>query len=61
LLQTTAVILEHIKRNGEVTRSDVEKLLNISTSTSNRILRDMTHKGLIYQVGSGKKTKYKKG
>ncbi len=54
------VILEYINRNGEVSRSDVEKLLSISTSTSNRILRGMVDKGLIYQVGNGKRTKYKK-
>ncbi|MBQ4157785.1 MAG: putative DNA binding domain-containing protein [Clostridia bacterium] len=54
------VILDYVERNGEITRSDVEALLNISTSTSNRILRAMVHKGLIHQVGSGKNTKYKK-
>ena len=53
-------ILELIAQNGHVVRSDVDQLLDVSQTTASRILKRMVKEGLIYQVGSGKKTKYKK-
>ena len=53
-------ILELIDSAGYIVRSDVDKMLNISQSTSNRILKSMVAAGLIYQEGAGKKTKYRK-
>lgn len=53
-------ILELINSAGYIIRSDVDKMLNISQSTSNRILKRMISEGLIYQEGSGRTTKYRK-
>lgn len=53
-------ILNFIDITGYIVRSDVDKLLNISQSTANRILKSMVADGLIYQDGCGKNTKYKK-
>ena len=53
-------ILRFIEANGYITRSDVDTLLNVSQSTSSRILRKMAEKGLIRQEGNGKMTKYRK-
>lgn len=53
-------ILDLITKNGHVVRSDVDHLLDVSQTTASRILKRMVVKGLIYQDGSGRKTKYKK-
>jgi ATP-dependent DNA helicase RecG len=53
-------ILDLIAKNGHVVRSDVDQLLDVSQTTASRILKRMVVGGLIYQDGSGKKTKYKK-
>ena len=53
-------ILDLIAQNGHVVRSDVDQLLDVSQTTASRILKRMVKEGLIYQDGSGKKTKYKK-
>ena len=52
-------ILTFIKANGQITRSDIDKLLGVSQSTSSRILKNMVNEGLICQDGSGRNTKYK--
>lgn len=53
-------ILDFISTNGYIVRNDVDKLLNVSQSTANRILKRMVGAGLIYQNGNGKNTKYMK-
>ncbi len=53
-------ILDLIAQNGHVVRSDVDQLLDVSQTTASRILKRMVAEGLIYQDGSGRKTKYKK-
>ena len=53
-------ILDLIAHNGHVVRSDVDQLLDVSQTTASRILKRMVAEGLIYQDGSGRKTKYKK-
>lgn len=54
------MILGFIASNGHIVRSDVDTLLDVSPSTANRILKRMVADGLLYQDGSGRKTKYKK-
>lgn len=53
-------ILDLIAQKGQVARGDVDQLLDVSQTTSSRILKRMAAEGMIYQEGSGKKTKYKK-
>ena len=53
-------ILNFITSNGHIVRSDVDTLLDVSQATANRILKRMVADGLLYQDGSGRKTKYKK-
>lgn len=52
-------ILDLIGQNGEIVRSDVDRLLNVSQPTASRILKNMVSNGMLYQEGSGRKTKYK--
>jgi len=51
-------VLNLIDSAGYIVRSDVDHLLNVSQSTSSRILKRMVSEGMIQQVGNGKKTKY---
>lgn len=51
-------VLTLLKSNGSVTRSDVEKHLEVSSSTASRLLRHMTEKGLILQIGKARSTKF---
>lgn len=53
-----AAIIEIIKRNGFVVRTDVENEFGVSTSTALRMLGNMLRKGLLLQIGKGKNTKY---
>lgn len=53
-------ILSFVESNGHIVRSDVDILLDVSQATANRILKRMVADGLLYQDGSGRKTKYKK-
>ena len=50
----------NIKDNGFVTRKDVEYALGVSQATANRILKEMMNNSILYQVGNGKNTKYKR-
>ncbi len=53
-------ILSSIESSGAVTRSEVDVLLGVSSSTSSRLLQKMVAEGLIYQECAGRKTQYKK-
>ena len=53
-------ILNLIASAGYVVRRDVDKLLNVSQATANRILKRMLEEELIRQEGNGKNTKYVK-
>lgn len=54
------LILNLIESNGHIVRSDVDRLLDVSQATASRILKHMAAEGLIFQDGSGKKTRYRK-
>lgn len=53
-------ILSYLVANEYIVRSDVDKLLGVSQSTSNRILKRMLERQMIVQNGTGKNTKYTK-
>jgi len=54
------LILDFIEKTGYIVRNDVDKLLDVSQSTSSRILKQMINDDLIYQEGKGKQAKYRK-
>lgn len=51
-------ILEYIEAHGEITRSVVEDILEVSGSTASRLIRKMLKKNLIKQEGKGRASKY---
>lgn len=51
-------VIELAKAQGSITRKEVEKLLNLSQTTSGRLLKRMLENGLIVQKGKGKNTQY---
>lgn len=53
-------ILDFIGSHSHIVRSDVDRLLEVSQATANRILKRMVAEGLIYQDGNGRKTKYRR-
>lgn len=55
-----AQILAFVEANGQIVRSEVDALLDVSQATANRILKRMVANGLLYQEGNGRKTRYKK-
>ena len=55
------LVLDIIDKKGQIGRSDVEKILNVSTPTATRILTDMVQKGLIKRIGSARNIKYTSG
>lgn len=52
------LILDLIRKKGEIGRAEVEKLLNVSTPTANRILTNMVQTGKIKRTGSARNIKY---
>lgn len=53
-------ILHFIDQRGYIVRSEADDLLHVSQATSNRILKKMINKGIIYQDGNGPETKYRR-
>lgn len=51
-------IMEYLKRNGEITRNMVEKILGLSKTRANEILYDMVINSLITKKGKGKNVTY---
>ena len=51
-------ILDFLKTNMSVTNSEVRSILNVSESTSKRLLGEMSKKGLLIAVGERKARKY---
>lgn len=51
-------VIVYLENNRFITRNDTEKLLGISQSTANRLLKKMTQNGLLERSGNGKTTKY---
>lgn len=52
------MILNYLNDNITVTRADVEEMLQVSTATAYRILKQMSKDGALIQLGKGKNTKY---
>ena len=53
-------ILEYLSEHGEISNSDVRKLLSISAATANRVLNGMAKKGMIICFRKGKSWAYSK-
>ena len=51
-------VIIYVNANASITRIEVEKLLDISSSTANRLLKQMTEKNLLKKSGQGVSTKY---
>lgn len=52
------LILDLLRKNGAITRLEVEKSLSISAPTATRILTSMVQKDIIKRVGSARNIKY---
>ena len=53
-------ILGYLSKHNEISNSDVRKLLSVSAATANRVLNDMTERGLIYRFRKGKSWAYRR-
>ena len=53
-------ILNYLTDHEFIVRAEVDKLLGVSQSTSNRVLKKMVDKHILAQNGTGKNTKYMK-
>lgn len=51
-------ILEYVQSHGAITRNDVIKLLEVSTSTASRVIRKMVKSNLLKQNGKARNTNY---
>lgn len=51
-------IIDFVRKNGEIVRTDVETQFEISVSTASRMLRKMVEAGLLVQSGKGRRSKY---
>lgn len=52
------VIIDYIKKNGEITRKDAEQLIGKGKTTTAGILNKMVEKNIIGKLGNGSSTKY---
>ena len=53
-------VLTYLSSRGSITRRDVEKLLGVKQSRAVNVINEMIAAGLIYAVGKGKLTVYKR-
>lgn len=53
------IIIDYIRKKGETTRSELERILKLKESTVRKILEKLQKKGFIVKVGKGKNIKYK--
>ena len=51
-------VIGYIREHGSITRKETDALLNVSQTTSSRILRRMAENGLIRHEGAGRRTRY---
>ncbi len=58
LNEDESMVLEFVRDNGSVARTDVEKQLGVSASTASRLLRRMVGKNALAQRGKGRSVKY---
>lgn len=54
----TQQVLDLVREQGQISRKDVENLLQVSQATGNRLIRQMQEQGLLMQRGKGKRTRY---
>lgn len=54
----TDIILEEVKKYNSITKTDVMQLLQVSASTSSRLLREMVDNNLLKRCGKARRTKY---
>ena len=52
-------ILAVILAQGEASRAEIERAIGVSTSTTTRLLREMTQTGVLQRVGQGRATRYR--
>lgn len=52
------IICDYTKENGQVTRKEVESLLDVGTTKAFRLLRELCEEGRMEQSGSGKLSRY---
>jgi len=50
--------MELINEKYEITRKDVQETLNSSQTMAGRVVKKLTDRGLIKQIGKGKNTRY---
>lgn len=52
------LVVSYLKFHSEVRREDIEKLINKGKTTSAKLLSQMTDKGILIKIGSGRSTYY---
>lgn len=52
------MILNFIKKNGSITRSETQNILNVGQTRAINILKEISNEGLIKKIGKGKNTMY---
>ena len=57
-IQAEVMIVDYLKKNDFITRSDVEILCGFSSTSSKRVLQKLRDQGQIELVGKGKASKY---
>lgn len=58
LKQQKQMIYDYAKKNGQITRKEVEDLLGIGTTKAHRLLKELCDEDKMIQSGSGKLSKY---
>lgn len=53
-----ALVLSYLKEHYRITRTDVEKIFDVSPSTASRLLRRMSEENLLQQQGKGRSVRY---
>ena len=52
------IILDYVRKNGEITRKEIEELINKEKTSTASILNKMLNENLLKKIGNGPSTKY---
>ena len=60
-LQQEQMVLAHLRAHGRMTRSDVSELCQITSVAAKSLIRRLLRRGLVVQIGNGRRTIYQSG
>lgn len=56
----TGLVLKTIEKNGSISRTDISKIIGLTTPTISDIVKDLIERGIVQEIGKGDSSGEKK-